>query len=136
MKRRAAAWLVLLGPFFYLSYGLANHLAASRADVPSLVFDWERHLPFWAWTIFPYWSLNLFYGLSLGSILLLAALGDSDGRGPADAARGTRDDDVAAHQRAARVVPAGSVGVQVLGPVTPEFRCVRGEFGQDDAGAL
>lgn len=63
--RRAAAWLALLAPFFYLSYGLANHLAAARADVPSLAFDWERQIPFWAWTIFPYWSLNVFYGLSL-----------------------------------------------------------------------
>lgn len=52
---------------FYLSYGLANHWAAARAavGVPSVVFDWERTMPFWAWTIFPYWSINLFYGLSL-----------------------------------------------------------------------
>lgn len=63
--RRAAAWLALLAPFFYLSYGLANHLAASRASVPSVVFGWERQIPFWAWTVFPYWSLNAFYGLSL-----------------------------------------------------------------------
>ena len=45
--RRALAWLALLGPFFYASYGLANHLAAARAHVPSIVFDWERHIPFW-----------------------------------------------------------------------------------------
>lgn len=63
--RRAAAWLALLAPFFYLSYGLANHLAAARASVPSVAFDWERQIPFWAWTVFPYWSLNAFYGLSL-----------------------------------------------------------------------
>lgn len=62
---RGLAWLAALAPFFYLSYGLANHLAAQRASVPSLVFDWERHIPFWDWTIFPYWSVNAFYGLSL-----------------------------------------------------------------------
>lgn len=63
--KRAAAWLALLGPLFYLSYGLANHWAAGRAAVPSVVFDWERQIPFWAWTIFPYWSINAFYALSL-----------------------------------------------------------------------
>ena len=63
--RRALAWLALLAPFFYASYGLANHLATLRTSVPSVVFDWEHHIPFWAWTIFPYWSLNAFYGLSL-----------------------------------------------------------------------
>ncbi len=63
--RRAAGWLALLAPLFYLSYGLANHLAAGRAGVPSVVFDWEHGMPFWAWTVFPYWSINVFYGLSL-----------------------------------------------------------------------
>lgn len=63
--KQAALWLAFLPPFFYLSYGFANHLAAQRADVPSVVFDWEHGLPFLAWTIFPYWSINLFYGLSL-----------------------------------------------------------------------
>lgn len=63
--RRGLAWLALLGPFFYLSYGLANHLAAQRADVPSVVFDFERSIPFWAWTILPYWTVNAFYVGSL-----------------------------------------------------------------------
>ena len=62
---RAIAWLAFLAPFFYLTYGIANELAAARADVPSLVFEWERHVPFVAWTIIPYWSINAFYGLSL-----------------------------------------------------------------------
>ena len=63
--RRALAWLAGLAPFFYLSYGFANHVAASRGAVPSLVFEWERSIPFIDWTIFPYWSVNAFYGLSL-----------------------------------------------------------------------
>lgn len=63
--RRALGWLALLGPLFYLSYGTANHLAAARDAVPSIVFGWERHIPFWDWSIFPYWSVNAFYAASL-----------------------------------------------------------------------
>lgn len=62
---RAALWLLLLGPLFFLSYGYANSVAATRADVPSIVFAWEHAIPFWAWTIVPYWSIDLFYGISL-----------------------------------------------------------------------
>jgi protein-tyrosine phosphatase len=63
--RRALAWLAFLGPFFFLSYGLANWSASQRAHVPSVVFDWEARIPFWGWTILPYWSIDLLYGLSL-----------------------------------------------------------------------
>ncbi|MDQ0026957.1 hypothetical protein J2X90_004784 [Variovorax paradoxus] len=63
--KRAAAWLVFLGPLFYATYGLANWWATTRAQVPSMAFEWERQLPFWAWTIFPYWTINVFYALSL-----------------------------------------------------------------------
>jgi protein-tyrosine phosphatase/membrane-associated phospholipid phosphatase len=63
--KQATLWLAFLAPFFYLSYGFANHLAAQRVDVGAVVFDWERRMPFVAWTIIPYWSINLFYGLSL-----------------------------------------------------------------------
>jgi protein-tyrosine phosphatase/membrane-associated phospholipid phosphatase len=58
-------WLLFLAPFFYLTYGTANWLASTRTDVGSFVFDWERSIPFLGWTIFPYWSINAFYGLSL-----------------------------------------------------------------------
>lgn len=63
--RRAIAWLVFLAPFFYLTYGAANALAARRQHVPSIVFEWERHILFVDWTIIPYWSINAFYGVSL-----------------------------------------------------------------------
>lgn len=62
---RAALWLLGLGAFFYASYGLANWLASIRAEVPVVVFDWERRVPFLGWTIIPYWSVNLFYAASL-----------------------------------------------------------------------
>lgn len=63
--RAALAWLAFLGPFFYLSYGVANWLAARRDDVGAIVFDWERSTPFLAWTIVPYWTINAFYAASL-----------------------------------------------------------------------
>lgn len=63
--RAALAWLAFLGPFFYLSYGAANWLAAQRDDVTAIVFAWERATPFLAWTIIPYWTINLFYAASL-----------------------------------------------------------------------
>lgn len=63
--RRGLAWLALLAPLFYLTYGTANAIAARRDAVPSVVFDWEHAIPFWSWTIFPYWTINAFYGLSL-----------------------------------------------------------------------
>ena len=53
--------LALIGALFYTSYGLSNHYAASLAYVPEITFAWERNIPFWAWTIVPYWSLNLMY---------------------------------------------------------------------------
>jgi hypothetical protein len=62
---RAAAYLCVLCPFFFLSYGFANWAAGLRSHVPSLVFGWESHIPFLVWTIVPYWSTDLFYGVSL-----------------------------------------------------------------------
>ncbi|PAT33554.1 serine/threonine protein phosphatase [Vandammella animalimorsus] len=70
---RQALWrLLALAVLFYTSYGLANYAAEQRAlghwgsqGVGSVVFDWERHIPLWPWTIVPYWSINLLYALSL-----------------------------------------------------------------------
>lgn len=62
--RRGVLWLLLLGPLFFLSYGLANSHTATLTDVGSLVFAWEHQVPLWPWTIIPYWSIDLLYGLS------------------------------------------------------------------------
>lgn len=65
MWRRALLWLLLLGPFFFISYGFANWLASQQATVSTIVFDWERHIPFIPWTILPYWVIDIMYALSL-----------------------------------------------------------------------
>ena len=61
---RAVAWLLFLGPFFFASYGFANWVSMQRPATPSLFFPWERAIPFLPWTIVPYWSIDLLYGLS------------------------------------------------------------------------
>jgi protein-tyrosine phosphatase len=65
VAKRAALWLLFLGPFFYASYGLANYLASLRGCVPNVAMEWERAIPFIEWTIIPYWSINLFYVATL-----------------------------------------------------------------------
>lgn len=62
--KRGVLWLLLLAPLFFASYGFANWLSAQRADVGTLVFAWESQIPLWPWTIVPYWSIDLLYGLS------------------------------------------------------------------------
>lgn len=64
MKRRAVLWLILLGGFFFLSYGFANEVAARSGVTRTCVFAWEGRIPFLPWTILPYWSIDLVYALS------------------------------------------------------------------------
>ena len=63
--RRAIAWLAFLGPFFFVTYGFATWASGLREGVPSIVFDWERAIPFWPWTIVPYWIIDALYAASL-----------------------------------------------------------------------
>ncbi|HEX4810350.1 MAG TPA: hypothetical protein VH325_15545 [Bryobacteraceae bacterium] len=65
MKIRATLWLLVLSPFFFLSYGFANWVAARHPNVPFIAFGWEHSIPFLAWTIIPYWSTDLLYVASL-----------------------------------------------------------------------
>ncbi|WP_417582793.1 phosphatase PAP2/dual specificity phosphatase family protein [Nitrincola sp.] len=62
--KHSLAWLVLLAPLFFLSYGWSNQWAASRGVTESIVFAWEWVIPFLPWTILPYWSIDLMYGFS------------------------------------------------------------------------
>ena len=72
---RAVGWLAVLGPFFFLSYGFANWWTGRLPHVGSVVFGWERHIPFVPWTIVPYMSLDAFYA---GSLLLCATRAELD----------------------------------------------------------
>ncbi len=71
---RAALWLAGLGPFFFASYGLATYLATQRAQVPFIVFAWENVIPLIPWSIVPYWSIDILYGVSLFICLTRAEL--------------------------------------------------------------
>lgn len=61
---RSLIWLMFLGPFFFVSYGFANWWTQHHANAGTFVFEWERNIPFVPWTIIPYWSIDLLYGLS------------------------------------------------------------------------
>ncbi|NVZ49104.1 phosphatase PAP2/dual specificity phosphatase family protein [Pseudomonas sp. B6002] len=65
LLKPAVLWLLVLAPLFFSTYGFATWVTSQRSDVGTLVFDWETHMPFWAWTIVPYWSIDLLYGFSL-----------------------------------------------------------------------
>ncbi|MFT3735222.1 MAG: phosphatase PAP2/dual specificity phosphatase family protein [Rhodocyclaceae bacterium] len=61
----ACIWGLALGVLFFSSYNTVNSFTAQRSDVGAYVLDWERHIPFLAWTIVPYWSIDFLYGIAL-----------------------------------------------------------------------
>ncbi len=61
---QAVLWLAVCGGLFCAGYGIANMLAVQQGPAPSIRFDWEQRIPFLPWTIFPYWSFDLFYPLA------------------------------------------------------------------------
>lgn len=63
-RRLALGCLFAVAVGFYASYGGANWLTSQREYVPEIAFAWEQHIPFWGWTIVPYWTLNAFYALA------------------------------------------------------------------------
>ncbi|OCG67424.1 phosphatase PAP2/dual specificity phosphatase family protein [Gilliamella sp. Fer4-1] len=58
-------WLISLTVFFFTSYNFANWFTSTRNDVGSIVFEWERSIPLWPWSIIPYWSIDCMYGLAI-----------------------------------------------------------------------
>jgi protein-tyrosine phosphatase/membrane-associated phospholipid phosphatase len=46
---------------FLVVYGMINTYTSTRADVGSFRWDWEMKIPFIAWMIAPYMSLDLFF---------------------------------------------------------------------------
>ena len=54
-------WLLFLVPFFFLVYGTANQLTAFNNFVPSIVFEWEKLIPFIPKMIVPYMSAGLLF---------------------------------------------------------------------------
>ncbi|MEB5477130.1 phosphatase PAP2/dual specificity phosphatase family protein [Acinetobacter pollinis] len=57
--------LAILGTIFFSTYGFANWYAGTHTVVPEIMFDWEKYIPLLPWTIIPYWSIDLFYALSI-----------------------------------------------------------------------
>lgn len=63
--RWAFVWGTVLAVIFFGTYNNINRYTATLEPVASFFFAWELQIPFWPWTIVPYWSIDLFYGLAL-----------------------------------------------------------------------
>ena len=59
--RVATLYTCALGPFFFLMYGSVNAYTSTRQNVGTFYWEWERSIPFIAWMIVPYWTLDAFY---------------------------------------------------------------------------
>lgn len=66
-NRQNILWVIFLGVLFFASYGSVNHLTYSidkLLPVGQYVFSFEKHIPFIAQFIYPYMSVDFFYGLA------------------------------------------------------------------------
>ena len=59
--REALFWMLLLGLLFIVGYRATNQWAAVQGAVLSLHGPWDKGIPFVAWTLWPYVSLNLIF---------------------------------------------------------------------------
>jgi protein-tyrosine phosphatase len=57
----ASIWTAILGPYFFLVYGMCNWVSSQRENVPSFYWDWETAIPFVPLLILPYLSIDLFF---------------------------------------------------------------------------
>lgn len=57
----AALWMLFLGPFFFLVWGLCNWITSLRSDVGTFYFEWEKSIPFVPLMIIPYMSIDFFF---------------------------------------------------------------------------
>ncbi|HET8881381.1 MAG TPA: phosphatase PAP2 family protein [Solimonas sp.] len=64
--KEALLWLLLLAPGFLAVYGGANLYTAQLAPekIGEIGMAWEQAIPFWPWTILPYFSIDLLYLIS------------------------------------------------------------------------
>ena len=57
-----ALWrLALAGATFVIVYSGCNLFTHTRGNVPTMMFEWEKSIPFVKELVVPYWSLDLFF---------------------------------------------------------------------------
>ncbi len=57
-----ALWrLALAGATFVIVYSGCNLFTHTRGDVPTMMFEWEKSIPFVKELVVPYWSLDFFF---------------------------------------------------------------------------
>jgi membrane-associated phospholipid phosphatase len=109
--RLAFQWLAALGIFFFLSYGFANWAASKHSELPSVVFGWDRFIPFLPWAIVPYMSAGFFY---VGSLFLCRSRSDLN-----------------LHAKRLLLAQLGAVTLFLLFPL--QYGAVQGGFSQSGA---
>ena len=59
--KERALWTAIMGLFFFLIYGSSNEIGSLTAPHSSVLWDWERNLPFVPELILPYMSSDLVF---------------------------------------------------------------------------